>query len=255
MNTSGWFRFYRISLILLLVFISACVPYSKIKYLNDINELNEPFFNPIKLRVIAPYNRLNIIVLSTDEQTVNLLNYSGNGRQNITEGYVVDESGTITFPFVGKIEVGGMTLLQASDKLKESISSIITKPEVVVSFINNRVTVLGEFVREGTYTINDDFISIYEAIALGGGLTQFANREQAVLLRRENNKLIHYKLDLTKAKIASDPLYYVLPDDILIVEPLKNKTRGSQGSIISAFTTAISLILSILYITRFTQAN
>ncbi len=242
------------STILMLVLTSACVPYSKIRYLNDIDEISEPVFNPIKPTTISPYNKLRIIVLSTDEQTANLLNYSEpGGSQNGNNGYLVDEKGNINFPFVGTIGVGGLTLLEAGAKITDAISSIITKPEVIVSFLDNKVTVLGEFVSQGTRPINEDFISIYEAIALGGGLTQYADREKVILLRKENNKLMHYKIDLTTSKISSDPLFYIIPGDIIIVEPLRSKSGGLQSPILSVISTSISFLMSILYITTITS--
>ncbi|MCE5345230.1 MAG: polysaccharide biosynthesis/export family protein [Bacteroidales bacterium] len=243
-----------------LMLTSACVPYSKLKYLSDIDELSEPVVNPIKPKTISAFDKLRIIILSTDEQTSNLLNYSESSNsdqsnQSNTSGYIVDETGNISFPFVGKIEVEGLTLLEAGDKINNAIKSIITKPEVIVSFIDNKITVLGEFTLQGSYPINGDFVTLYEALALGQGLSQYADRKNVILLRKENNKLMHYKLDLTSSKITSDPLYYILPNDIIIAEPLRNKSWGLQSSMLSTITTTLSLILSIFYITTITKGN
>jgi len=249
MNKTHWAKFLMISIVILTIAISACVPYSKIKYFNDIDDLGEPAVNPMKSKVIYPFDKLHVTVLSTDEQTADLLNSYGQGNSDNAKGYVVDETGYIYYPFVGRIKVSGLTLLEAADKISKAMSGIITKPEVNVSLMDNMVTVMGEVGSQGRYLITGDFINIYQALALGGGLSQYADRKKVILLRNENNKLMYYKLDLTNSKIASSPLYYIIPNDIIIVEPLRKKSLSYQNPMISTVLTAITAILSILYIT------
>ncbi len=239
-------------MVLIIMFTSGCVPYSKLNYFNDINELTEPVANPIKSKTISSFDKISIIVLSTDTQTAALLNYTepGNANNISTRGYIVDETGSINFPFVGKIKIGGLTLLEAGAEISKSISNIITKPEVILNFLDKKISVLGEVATQGTFVINSDFITIYESLALGGGLSQFADRKKVMLLRMENNKLMHYRLDLTNSKIASSPLYYILPNDIIIVEPLRNKSFSFQNSMISTLLATATGILGLYYITR-----
>ena len=246
-----------VCVVILLMITSACVPYSKLKYFNDIDELSEPVVNPMKSVTISPFDKLHIIVLSTDEQTADLLNSSSSGQgsaENI-KPYVVDEAGNISFPFVGKIQVGGMTLIEAGDQISKNISSIITKPVVLVNFLYNKITVMGEVVNQGTYQINENFINIYESLALGGGLTEYADRKKVILLRNDNNKLMYYKLDLTTSKISTSPLYYILPNDIIIIEPLRARSFNYQNSMITTFLGALTAILSIFYISSISRSN
>jgi polysaccharide export outer membrane protein len=250
MNKSNRSKFSLSFLVVLLFFTTACVPYSKLRYFNDIDELSEPIVNPARSVTIFPSNKLHIIVLSTDQQTANLLNYSETAGQTGTKGYVVDEAGNINFPFVGKINVGNLTLLEAGKKITDTITSIITKPEVIISFMENKITVLGEVGNQGTFTFNEDFLSIYESLSLCGGLTQYADRKKVVLIRKENNKLLYYKLDLTNSKIAANSLYYIRPNDILIAEPIRSKSWSFQNTAFSTITTTLTAILSIITITR-----
>jgi len=250
MNKSNCVKCFMTCLIILLIGTSGCVPYKKIKYFNDIDELSEPTANPMKSKTIFPFEKLQITVLSTDEQTADLLNSYGQGNANRLKGYVVDETGYINYPFVGRIQVSGLTLLEAGNKISDAMSGLITKPEVIVSSMDNMVTVMGEVGNQGRYLINEDFINIYQALALGGGLSQYADRKKVILLRNENNRLIHYKLDLTNSKIASSPLYYIIPNDIIIVEPLRNKSYSYQNSTITTLLTAMTAIISILFITN-----
>jgi polysaccharide export outer membrane protein len=114
---------------------------------------------------------------------------------------------------------------------------------------------MGEVVNQGTYQINENFINIYESLALGGGLTEYADRKKVILLRNDNNKLMYYKLDLTTSKISTSPLYYILPNDIIIVEPLRARSFNYQNSMITTFLGALTAILSIFYISSITRSN
>jgi polysaccharide biosynthesis/export protein len=244
--------------IFLVLITGSCAPYSSMKYFNDIDEFSEPVVNPMRSATISPFSKLNILVLSTDEQTSSILNntgqnVSGQNNSGTVKGFVVDEKGFINYPFVGQIKVVGLTLLQAGDTISQALhsNSIIKNPVVLVSFVENKITLLGEVNNQGAYAINKDFISIYESLALGGGLTQYADRKKIILLRNENNKMISYKLNLANSKIISNPLYYVLPNDILVVEPMRYKSWINQRSQLTTLLTSVTTLLSIYYIFMF----
>jgi polysaccharide biosynthesis/export protein len=255
MNKLIWVNCKRFCILISLMVTTSCVPYHMMKYFNDINETIEPVSNPQKSATISPFDKLNVFVLSTDEKTSAILNYSGQTNSGIRDGLVVDETGNINYPFVGKINVNGLTLQQVGDTLSNAISSIITNPVVRVSFMDNRITVIGEVQNQGTYLITKDNISIYESLALGGGLTQYADRKNIILLRNENNKMLNYKLDLTNSKIASNPHYYIMRNDIIVVEPIRFKTWSIKSSSLTTILSTISFILTIYYVTTFRVAK
>ena len=248
MNKSCWTDRAGIFMLVFLFLTTACVPYSKLRYFNDIDEFSEPVVNPMKLVTISSFDKLRIYIMSTDEKTSAILNSKEQADAENVNGFVVDETGNISYPFVGKIQVGGLTLLEAGNAISDALSSIMTKPEVLVSLLNSKITVVGEVGAQGSFTIDKDFISIFESIALGGGLTQYADRKNVIILRNENSKLIHYTIDLTNSKITTSSLYYVLPNDIIIVEPLRTKAWSSVIATFSTVLSTLSAVLSIYYI-------
>jgi polysaccharide biosynthesis/export protein len=254
MKKSNLANVFMMFLFVLMLVTFSCVPYSKLKYFNDIYELSEPVVNPVKSKTINPFDKLNINVVSTDEQTATILN-SGLGTSDVKQGYVVDENGNITFPFAGNIHVGGLKLLEAGEVIGKAISSIIIKPVVLVTFIDKKITVLGEVVNQGTYIINDDFINIYESLSRGGGLTPYADRKKVILLRKENNKLMNYTLDLSNSKITASPFYYILPNDIIIVEPIRKKSGSYQNSVLTTLLTSVATVVGIIYLMRYSKYN
>jgi polysaccharide export outer membrane protein len=235
---------------LTMVLINSCVPLKELSYFNDINELEEPVVNPKIQKTIAPFDRLYIKVLSTDPQTSLIfsdteeIRYSTDGNTLI--GYMVDESGNITFPFVGKINVGSLSTFDAALKIQTALNDYVSNTTITVKFIDNKISVLGEVRNQGVYTFSHDKLTIYEAISYGGGLTSYGNRKNIILVRQEGDKIMHHKLNLSDSKIASKDYYYVLPNDVIIVEPLKSISTSYQNITYTTVLTSVTTLIAVL---------
>ena len=242
----------RISLaILLMVFISSCVPTKQLSYFNDIDQLEKPVVNPKTQKVILPFDRLYIRILSIDPQTRDIFVSPEESRfsasSNSLIGYLVDEAGNIEFPFVGKINVGSLTVSEAGSKIQKALGEYVANTSILVKFIDNQVSILGEVLQQGVYSFSQDKLNIYEALALGGGLTRYGNRRNVILIRQEGDKIMHHKLNLSDSKIASKDYYYVNPNDVIVVEPLKSVSTSYSNitytTILSSITTLIAVML------------
>jgi polysaccharide export outer membrane protein len=106
---------------------------------------------------------------------------------------------------------------------------------------------MGEVVRQGVFPFTQDKLNIYEALGLGGGLTRYGDREKVILIRNEGGTIRHYRLNLSDSKIAGKDYYYILPNDVIIVEPLKTISTSYQNitytTILSSITTLIAVLL------------
>jgi polysaccharide export outer membrane protein len=242
----------RISLaILLMIFISSCVPTKQLSYFNDIDELEKPVVNPKTQKTILPFDRLYIRILSIDPQTRLIFDFPDEVRyssaSNSMIGYLVDESGNIDFPFVGKINVGSLTLKDAGTKIQNALGEYVANTTIIVKFIDNQVSILGEVQQQGVYSFSQDKLNIYEALALGGGLTRYGNRRNVILIRQEGDKIMHHKLNLSDSKIASKDYFYIMPNDVIVVEPLKSISTSYSNitytTILSSITTLIAVML------------
>lgn len=246
-------KFIWIGTVLMVLILNSCVPVSQLSYFNDIEKL-QPVVNPKTQKIIMPFDKLYIKVLSIDPQTTQIFATNEEvragtmGAGNIL-GYPVDESGNINFPFVGTINVGSLTTAQAASKIEKALSDYVANISVSVKFIDNEVTVIGEVQRQGVYNFSQDKISIYEAIGLGGGLTRYGDRKNIILTRNNGEKIVHYRLNLSDSKIASKDYYYVLPNDIIIVEPLR-AVSASYSNI--TYTTVLSSITTLIAVLLFT---
>ena len=245
---------YITAVVIIMISAASCVPVSKLSYFNDINELNEPSVNPRTQKVIMPFDNLYIKVISIDEKTNLIFNSSDEmrmgsmGSSNII-GYLVNEKGNLNFPFVGLINVGGLTTDQASKKIQDALNDYISNTAVVVKYIDNKVSIIGEVQRQGVYTFTQEKLNIYEALSLGGGLTRYGDHKNIVLIRQEGEKVMHYRLNLSDSKIAAKDYYYILPNDVIVVEPLK-AVSSSYSNI--TFTTILSSITTLIAVLLFT---
>ena len=170
--------------IFLAILASSCVPTGQLSYFNDADELNEPTVNPRTQKLIKPFDKLYVRVLSIDLQTSQIFNASDELRMG-GYGTLVDEDGNINFPFVGKINVESLTTAEAADKIQNALSDYVSNTSIIVKYVDNQVTVMGEVVRQGVYSFSQDKLNIYEALGLGGGLTRYGDRKNIILVRND----------------------------------------------------------------------
>jgi polysaccharide biosynthesis/export protein len=242
--------YYEVIVILIIIFTASCVPIKELSYFNDLNELEEPGVNPRTQKLIMPFDRLYIKVISIETQTSQIFSSSEEMRSGMTNGilgYLVDEAGNINFPFVGNINVVSLTTAKASEKIQKALSDYVSNTSVTVKYIDNQITVMGEVQHQGVYSFIQDKLNIYEALGLGGGLTQYGDRKKIILIRNEGAKIMHYRLDLSDSKIAAKDYYYILPNDVIVVEPMKAVSSSYQNitytTILSSITTLIAVLL------------
>ena len=233
-----------------MIFTISCVPTKQLSYFNDLDELNEPGVNPRTQKLIMPFDKLYIKVISIDPQTSQIFNATEEMRSGVNNGiigYLIDEKGNVDFPFVGNINVASLTTAQAAEKIQKDLSDYVPNTSVTVKYVDNQVTVLGEVKQQGVFPFIQDKLNIYEALGLGGGLTQYGDRKKIILIRNEGPKIMHYRLDLSDSKIAGKDYYYILPNDVIVVEPLKALSSSYQNitytTILSSITTLIAVLL------------
>jgi polysaccharide export outer membrane protein len=243
-------------LLLSVVLISGCVPLEKVKYLQDIEGIvSQPEYQlPKQEHLLQPGDYLYIKIMTPDNKNNEVFsNMSGSGSSagylNITEqnlyltSYMVNDSGYVNFPLIGNIEANGITLKEFQESLNKQVNSIVKEAEVVVKQVLFSISVLGEVRSPGRYPIYKDNVNIFEAFAMANDLTTFANRNKVQIIRKTGDKINIVDLDLTKKDILKSPYFYLEPNDIIYIEPLKMKNYTFEafpyGLIVSTLTTII----------------
>lgn len=187
----------------------------------------------------APFNLVNTM-------TTNPLNPSGSSQMQ-QQLYLVDSNGTIEFPVIGTLKIGGLTRTQAIAMLKTRLSQYIVDPIINLRIVNFKVTVQGEVSRPGVHSVNSERLTLPEAIALSGDMTIYGKRDRVLIIRDNNGQPTYNWVDMTQADFINSPYYYLKQNDIVYVEP--NKTRINSSSVgpnISIGISALSLLVTIL---------
>src|SRR5690606_41701943 len=99
------------------------------------------------------------------------------------EGYLVGTDGTINFPVSGKIELGGLTLTQAHNRMTEELNKYVKEPIVNLRYLNFKVTVIGEVNKPSTFAVDNDKINVLEALGMAGDMTSYGKRENVLVIR------------------------------------------------------------------------
>lgn len=214
---------------------------------------------------IMPKDLITITV-STSDPTVaipfNLIVPTAIGSSNLTtsqptlQKYLVDNEGYIDFPIIGELSVGGLTKGEAEDLIVTKLKTYLKEtPIVSVRMTNYNISVLGEVSRPGTFTIDNEKVTIFEALAMAGDMTIYGQRQDIKLVREDykgERKVI--KLDITSPEIIASQYYYLQQNDVLYVTPNKSKAKTAGiststtiwFSVVSTTVSLATLIVSIL---------
>lgn len=250
-----------------IALLSSCASSKSITYFQSQNTDDAKYqatllaSDPIPLR-IQSNDMLAIVVSSLSEESnalFNVLNASavtiprfssggGGGSQPI--GYLVDASGEVSMPLLGKVKLAGLTLEEASEFTKNQLSRYIKEPTANVRILNHKFTVIGEVARPGIYNLDDNSTSLPEVIGMAGDLTVFGRRNNVMLIRTVNNKREVIKLDLTSRKILNSPYYFIENNDVVYVEPNSGKITSTDRTL-QLLPVVVSILTTTLLVVRF----
>lgn len=165
------------------------------------------------------------------------------------EGYTIDTEGKILLPIIGELAVKGLTLEEAQELIQTNANKFLIKSTVIVKLTSFKVTVLGEVKNPGYLYVYNNQVTLLEVLGLAGDLTQFANRKNVKLIRQVPEGTQVTMLDLTDAKLISSDYFFLQPNDVVYIEPLKARASKANLEVLSVvfagLTTAV-LIYSYL---------
>lgn len=249
--------------VLALLMLSSCGSRKNIVYFQD-EPIEDIITSEPKQLIYKPDDILTINVSALDPDTVkafNLTLVSGGNINNLNaqsglqqQTYLIDYDGNIEFPVLGTLKVAGLTRTELTDMLTQMISEYAKDPIVNVRLANFTVTILGEVSNPGTFTIQDERITILEALGLADDLTIFGKRKNVLLVREVDGKKKFAKIDLTSVNTVNSPVYYLQQNDVIYVEPNNAKVRSStynqnNAVLISAIGT-LTTILAVFLVNK-----
>jgi len=197
---------------------------------------------------IQPQDVLSVQFISPTDDTFNFLKQDAAGNMMqmqmvMLNGELVDEAGDIRYPVLGKIKVAGLTIFEVEEKLQALADQHLEAVKVRARLVNFRITFLGEVVREGVVLSLNNRVTFFEALALAGGATEFANREQVKIVRQFGDKVEVTYVNLLDESFLTSPFYYVHQNDIVVVPPLRQRPfRRHFGQNFALVVSAVTLV-------------
>ena len=261
---------FRLLLCILIVGLSftSCIPTKKLTYL-QVSETPADSIISIQ-RLQKPYriqvnDLLSIRVKALDQELVGMFNPISEQNANATgeermyyDGFTVDLHGNIRVPTLGYISVLGYTVEEVRVLIEKELLDRYFKDQanifVTVKLAGIRYTTLGE-IGSGGQVIYKEQVSIMEAVANAGGITEFGDMTDVKIIRQYpgGGEKVH-SIDLTNINATKSPYYYIQPNDLILVNPLPQKALGFGTTGMTSFTTIFSILgilsTTILLITR-----
>jgi polysaccharide export outer membrane protein len=249
---------FRILVVLAAVVLGSCTSHRQLVYLKDVDSSSGggsfyPKSRPEYL--IQTRDILYVKIYSLNEEMSNLINQTmGANQQNLYQnetslfinGYVVSDSGNIELPILGKIKVAGKTLDEALAGIQQRTSIYLKDATVTLKMISFKISVIGEVNRPGTYYNYNSQLTVLEAVSMAGDITDYGNRHKVHVLRSGSTGTTSFQLDLTNKKILTTDGFFLLPNDVIYVEPIQSKTFRINIPTISLFLTSVSTLILVL---------
>jgi polysaccharide biosynthesis/export protein len=200
---------------------------------------------------------IQIYSLSTHKEADELYNLpvstsvASSGSTQLT-GYLVDMDGDIVHHRLGTIHAEGLTKQELAAEIKKRLTEpvvLLADPTVTIRLINFKVTVLGEVSSPGSINVPGERINILEVLGLAGDFTQYG-RKNTVRVSREINGVREIGfIDLSTKDLYNSPYYNLMQNDIIFVEPTKEKARSLEQQVVTQrLTFALSLITAAAFI-------
>lgn len=251
--------FYFCFAVVIAWLLASCTTHKKIPYLQGAGEGNLNTWSVASELYdarIMPKDLLTITVSTTDPEASKPFNLTtlsmstGNNTSSYTQlqSYLVDNNGEINFPVLGVIKLQGLTKREAEQTIALLLKKYIKEPPIItVSFVNYKISVLGEVARPNTFTIMNEKVNLFEALAMAGDMTIWGRRDNVKLIREDaNGNQSVVQLNLNNPNIILSPYYYLQQNDVLYVEPNKTKARNSDiGSATGIWLSATSILISL----------
>ena len=249
-------------LILSIVILNSCITQKKLSYLSNLSEKGDvqnfvmdiPDYKIqhrdilyITIKAMMPDGTINDFLspLSRSGGT-----YTQGEAGQYLYGYDVGSSGEIIIPVLGSLKVAGLTLEEARTNIQEVANQNFNNSTVECKLLSFKFTVIGEVKAPGTYVNFNNYLTVLEAIGRAGGISDFGRRDKLTVVRPVQGGTKTYNLNLQDKAILASEAYFLLPNDVVIIEPESKKIFNLNlptfafilTSVTSVITTTLLLI-------------
>ena len=249
-------------ILMLSICLASCVTSKKVNLMQEAGRRGIPSYadtlsyEDYRVRV---GDRLYVYVYSIDERVSSMFNASGNGvnSSQIRQGnnvngsydlytYLVYEDGTIDYPMVGRLEVRGKTTREIKIELEHRLMEYVQDQtdykmlSVEVNIVRRSFSVISDH-GSGTFSIEKEKVTIFEALAMAGDIGDFGDRSKVRIVREIEGQTQVKVFDVRSDEIVNSEFYYIEPNDVIYIQRIKGQSFG-----VNSVTTTISVVATTL---------
>ncbi len=254
-----------IFLCLATLFLSSCIGNKRYLYLQTLSnhkvDSTSDFIKISKPEYRLQVNDIVTVSIASEDENINKIFNpapSSTGNMNMAPGGVggmmyytgfsINDSGKITLPIIGSVSIVGKTMQEANTTIRTELNKYFKNYHLFMQFAELRYSVIGEVNRPGKYSMLQSQVNILEALAHVGDLTQLANRSKISIIRQYPEGLKIHQINLLDVKLLQSPYYFLKPNDIIYVEPLKMRSLGNFTTAQNSFTTIATVASTFLLV-------
>jgi polysaccharide export outer membrane protein len=245
-------------LIMVLVIVTGCASSKKLTYFNDIAATTgADSINRLQQLKIQPGDILQITITTLDKDISQIFNPNlavagSTASSGMEQGYLVDSTGNITLPVIGKINVRDKTTAEINDLVSHELEKTVRNAYVSTRLVNFRVSVLGDVAHPGSFRIGAERASLLDALSMAGDLNVTAKRDDIMIIREVNGIKTYTTINLNDGKTLSSPYYYLSNNDVIYVKPGPDRKFATSKTIqlLPAIIGVISLITTIVILSK-----
>lgn len=241
-------RIQRLYILLLTCLLTSCYSYRQVGLLQereDLPQYDTAEYQHYRLQV---NDEIIYRVITMDETISKVLSNTASVGSQTANSYRIYSDGTVDIPFLPPVKLEGLTELEAQDTLRAAMREIIPDADVKLSLYNKRFTVLGD-AGSGIYSIYKERMTIFQALAMSGDLTNAGDRRHVRIVRPHGNDEPEVlEFDIRTNTIIDSRYYYVYPNDLIYVSRDKGSfyKQSSYSSFLALITSSVSLLVTVL---------
>ena len=243
--------------IIAILMATSCISQKKLAYLGKLPETGGQEIFPLDVPYykIKPRDVLYITVKAmTPEGTIRDFLTGGSslganmslGDAGGLYGFDVNSEGNIILPAIGPVKLSGLTLEEARIAVQELAGKVFINSTVECKLLTFRYTVIGEVKSPGTFVNYSNYLTVLEAVGHAGGISDYGNRDRVLVVRPLDKGTKTFRINLQDNNIFSSEAYTLLPNDVVIVEPLRQKILSLNMPTFSFVVGAISTTLFLI---------
>jgi len=247
----------RINKICLIIFASLCLVSCgrKLIYFQEKEDSKNKFNN---IEVIKPEDTRSHIIEAGDilgfkaniqsKEINDEFQHVGSNLNGVT-GILVQENGTIFLPYTGSIKIAGKSIKVAQTIIISELSKYIVNPNLELTLISFRITIIGEIKAPGPKNSPGDRMTLIDALALSGDMTSDGRRTNIKVLRQIGDKKVTTIMDITSLDVFRSETFYLKSNDIIYIESLPRKffrENYSYVTIVLSLTNTLLIWLTII---------